>query len=70
MPDEPQHAPEPEQVTDLNLLALAEFRSLVAKDQGLPEEWRLAVAGLADNGVPKDLSFLDGPLEEKQNDHT
>lgn len=68
MPDERQYPP-PNQLTDLNLLALAEFRALVAKEKDLPQEWKTAVVGLADDAIPGDLSFLNEVMGDKLNDN-
>lgn len=48
-----------EVLSDLNLLALNEFKQLVEKNAKLKLDWKQAVIQLLDSGIPQNLDALE-----------
>jgi len=54
-----------QRMSDLNLVAIQEFRKLVEGDQALSETWKNAVLTLTHGGeVPPSLAELDAMLKK------
>jgi len=52
---------------DLNDVALANFRELIAADDELAPEWKAQLAALLTDGIPNDLSTVEElvPVERR-----
>ncbi|MGA8764576.1 MAG: hypothetical protein WB562_17035 [Candidatus Sulfotelmatobacter sp.] len=51
-------------MSDLNAVAIQEFKKYVEADESLTEEWKRAVLGLVQDGdVPPSLAELDALLK-------
>ncbi len=54
-----EYEQQPETLSDLNLLALNEFKQLVEENVELKPDWKQAVIQLLEHGIPQDLGTLE-----------
>lgn len=59
-----------ENLTDLNALALKEFRLLVSQNKDLDIEWKQEILQITENGIPQDLESLSSLIKGDANDKT
>lgn len=52
-------------LSDLNALALNEFKKLIAENEGLDSKWRDVITELVKGGIPQNLDSLEGILGGK-----
>lgn len=54
----------PDDLSDINLLAVKEFIRILQSDQSIAPEWKEEMLQMLENGVPEDISPLCRMIEE------